>query len=67
MGLDLLETERVLYKPTLISRLDDKKVVNISAGSRHAACVTEQGELYCWGFNYYDQLGVGETQKNYHM
>lgn len=34
-----------------------------SAGCRHAAAVTRDGCLYVWGFNYYDQLGIGEETK----
>lgn len=48
--------------PQIISRLEDKKIASISAGPRHAACITNDGELYCWGFNYYDQLGTDETR-----
>jgi len=26
----------------------------ISAGKRHSAAITKNGQIYCWGFNFYD-------------
>ena len=65
LGYD--EKDRDVFEPRVIERLADKNVKFITAGPRHAACLTENGDLYCWGFNYYDQLEVGEIEKNYHM
>lgn len=31
----------------------------------HSAAVTEDGDLYCWGDNYYGQLGNGTTEDQY--
>jgi len=67
LGLETSEKQQCVDTPTLITKLGDKKIVSIAAGPRHTACISDDGELYCWGFNYYDQLGLGETQKNYHM
>ena len=66
LGIQSDEKERNMSQPRLIERLADKKIKILSAGPRHAACISEDGELYCWGFNYYDQLEVGEIEKNYH-
>lgn len=33
--------------------LEGQKVVKISAGNAHCACVTEDGELYFWGMHVY--------------
>jgi len=65
LGYD--EKDRDVFEPRVIERLADKNVKFITAGPRHAACLTENGDLYCWGFNYYDQLEVGEIEKNYHI
>ena len=35
----------------------------ISAGKRHSAAITKNGEIYCWGFNFYDQLGIGDKNR----
>ena len=66
MGFDERENKDC-FEPQIIERLADKQVKFITAGPRHAACITESGDLYCWGFNYYDQLEVGEIEKNYYM
>lgn len=42
------------YEPTMIQDLANEKVVSISAGCRHAGAVTESGQVYMWGFNFYD-------------
>ncbi|GFH57037.1 hypothetical protein CTEN210_13513 [Chaetoceros tenuissimus] len=37
------------------SALED--VIDIEAGSDHACAIQTSGQLYCWGRNYYNQLG----------
>ena len=43
----------------------DIKIKNVSIGgfwaTYHMAAVTEGGDLYCWGFNEYGQVGNGTT------
>jgi len=65
LGYD--EKDKAVFEPRIVESLADKNVKFITAGPRHAACLTESGDLYCWGFNYYDQLEVGEIEKNYHI
>lgn len=36
----------------------------ISAGCRHGGAVTEDGKLFMWGFNFYEQLGLGESERD---
>lgn len=36
-------------------------IVSVSAGSQHSCAVTETGEVWCWGSNFYGELGIGET------
>ncbi|GAB2299743.1 hypothetical protein Dimus_033797 [Dionaea muscipula] len=33
----------------------------ISCGARHSAMVTEDGKVFCWGWNKYGQLGQGDA------
>jgi len=67
LGIELEENERNIYQPRLVEKLADVKVTSIEAGPRHAACITETEDLFCWGFNYYDQIEVGEKAKDYHI
>ena len=49
--------------PTLIENPDNS--VNFAAircGARHSAAVTEDGQLYTWGWNEYGQLGNGQAE-----
>lgn len=41
----------------MIEGLDN--IVKISAGCRHGAAISSSGELLTWGFNFYEQLGLG--------
>ena len=56
--------ESNISHPQTIKSLKKLKITNISAGWRHAAAVSDKGELYCWGFNFYEQLGIGEGDKD---
>lgn len=44
-------------EPKMIEGL--RNISKISAGCRHGAAVGMNGDLYTWGFNFYEQLGLG--------
>ena len=46
-------------------KLSDLAVVDVATGCRHATCMTQDGELYSWGFNFYEQLGLGDSDKDF--
>ncbi|VDP87118.1 unnamed protein product [Echinostoma caproni] len=54
LGLGDLE-DRTQF--TFLEALGPVTVIRISAGKWHAACVTDTGDLYTWGWNEYGQLG----------
>ncbi len=45
-------------------RIELKNVRTYSAGCRHGGAITESGDLYTWGFNFYEQRGLGGTDKD---
>ena len=46
--------------PTLVQgALLGAKVIELSAGYSHTACITEQGALYTWGYGKHGVLGHG--------
>ncbi|HZS58122.1 MAG TPA: hypothetical protein VFA43_02555 [Gemmatimonadaceae bacterium] len=46
--------------PTMVA-LDVPSLATVSAGPSHACGLTKSGAAYCWGENYFGQLGVGDT------
>lgn len=51
---------------TLPRLLDAPSVENVNAkvvscGARHSAIVSEDGKVFCWGWNKYGQLGLGDV------
>ena len=40
---------------------EGKTISQISAGSDHSLALDSEGQIYAWGYNYYGQLGNGDT------
>ena len=45
----------------------NKAVVQVAAGDEHSMCVTGDGSVYSWGFNYDGQLGVADVGDAAHL
>ncbi|TYI30514.1 hypothetical protein E1A91_A05G378600v1 [Gossypium mustelinum] len=57
-GGDQAETlPRLLEDPSL----ENSHVKFVSCGARHSAIITEDGKIFCWGWNKYGQLGLGDV------
>ncbi|KAL3531784.1 hypothetical protein ACH5RR_005305 [Cinchona calisaya] len=50
-----------LPKPLDAPILENNKAKMVSCGARHSAILTENGKVYCWGWNKYGQLGLGDA------
>ncbi|XP_019439435.1 PREDICTED: ultraviolet-B receptor UVR8 isoform X2 [Lupinus angustifolius] len=57
-GVDQAETlPKLLDCPSL----ENVNVKSVSCGARHTAAVTDDGKVFCWGWNKYGQLGLGDV------
>ncbi|GLT93047.1 hypothetical protein SLE2022_108530 [Rubroshorea leprosula] len=57
-GSDQAETlPRLLEAPSL----ENTHANVITCGARHSAIITEDGKVFCWGWNKYGQLGLGDV------
>ncbi|XP_043715887.1 ultraviolet-B receptor UVR8-like isoform X1 [Telopea speciosissima] len=57
-GADQAETlPRLLDAPSL----ENKHAKIVSCGARHSAVIAEDGKVFCWGWNKYGQLGLGDV------
>ncbi|KAI5325691.1 hypothetical protein L3X38_034765 [Prunus dulcis] len=57
-GADEAET---LPRPLDSPSLESKHAKVVSCGARHSVILTEDGQLYSWGWNKYGQLGLGDS------
>lgn len=48
--------------PQLVAALQGKRVMRVACGAEHSCCVTDAGEVYCWGWGRYGNIGDGESQ-----
>ncbi|KAM0906481.1 hypothetical protein ACQ4PT_016735 [Festuca glaucescens] len=55
IGSDQAETiPKLVEAPSL----EDKNARSVSCGARHSAIITDEGEVFCWGWNKYGQVGI---------
>ncbi len=44
--------------------LGDKQVIDIFCGEKHSLVLTNSGDVYAWGCNYWGQVGIGRSGLN---
>jgi alpha-tubulin suppressor-like RCC1 family protein len=49
--------------PTQLISLNN--ILSIATGKNHAIALQKDGSVWCWGYNYYGQVGNGSTLFNY--
>ncbi|XP_022256097.1 RCC1 domain-containing protein 1-like [Limulus polyphemus] len=47
-------------EPRVVEALEGLVVTSVAAGGWHSAALTADGNLWCWGWNSYGQLGIEE-------
>eukprot|EP00004_Rigifila_ramosa_P017730 TRINITY_DN4344_c0_g1_i2.p1 TRINITY_DN4344_c0_g1~~TRINITY_DN4344_c0_g1_i2.p1 ORF type:complete len:2179 (-),score=456.78 TRINITY_DN4344_c0_g1_i2:43-6579(-) len=47
--------------PAAATNLTGYVVASIAAGSSHACLLSTAGQVACWGYNYFGQLGIGSS------
>jgi len=57
--------EATRQTPEKIQALVGKTVVSISAGKSHSIVLTDNGEVYAFGYGYYGQLGNGVNHNKF--
>ncbi|KAJ7230705.1 regulator of chromosome condensation 1/beta-lactamase-inhibitor protein II [Mycena pura] len=49
----------IVSQPTVVEGLENKKIVQISAGQQHCIALESTGLVYVWGYGGYCRLGLG--------
>lgn len=62
LGLGDLEDQE---KPMLIEGLAGLKVKKIACGSWHSVAITQDGDMYVWGWNSNGQLGIKNVEDHH--
>jgi alpha-tubulin suppressor-like RCC1 family protein len=54
-------TEYFLGRPVRVEGVRGRRVRKVACGDAHTLVLTEEGEVYVFGFSYQGQLGLGLT------
>ncbi|GBP25789.1 X-linked retinitis pigmentosa GTPase regulator homolog [Eumeta japonica] len=60
LGLGTIDDE---WSPQLVTKLQGRKVINVSCGSCHTLALMKNGEVWAWGAGVFGQLGSGARDK----
>ncbi len=54
-----------VIEKTRVEELCFKKIIDVNYGKRNYIARTEDGRVYCWGNNYYGQMGNGKHDEDF--
>jgi alpha-tubulin suppressor-like RCC1 family protein len=61
-----IESERECEsKPVKLNSFSGQKIISISCGSMHSMALSENRNVFSWGYNKYGQLGIGSIDNSY--
>jgi alpha-tubulin suppressor-like RCC1 family protein len=60
-GQTLVRASVTAFADTMPTQITGAALATIAAGPWHACGLTSSGTAYCWGNNFFGQLGVGDT------
>uniref|UniRef100_A0A8C5LZ88 RCC1 domain-containing protein 1 n=1 Tax=Leptobrachium leishanense TaxID=445787 RepID=A0A8C5LZ88_9ANUR len=47
-----------VFEPRIVDALNGLHMSEVAAGGWHSACISDGGDIYCWGWNESGQLGL---------
>jgi hypothetical protein len=54
-----------VIEKTIVEELCFKKIIDVNYGRRNYIARTEDGRVFCWGNNYYGQMGNGKHDEDF--
>ncbi|OII76156.1 regulator of chromosome condensation family protein [Cryptosporidium andersoni] len=64
-SLNVNLNNNIICTPQLVEKLLNEKVIKVSCGSFHTACLTDLNKAYTWGLGMQGRLGHGDTNDIY--
>jgi alpha-tubulin suppressor-like RCC1 family protein len=60
----ILNEDKSIIEGMIVEELSHKKIIDITHGESHYLAINKECEIFCWGNNYFGQLGNGKKDKD---